>query len=75
MQQAVKGSVQEFQKGADSPTWQLVNGLWSLLLAGLLLAAALALRRARSWRFLRAPIRALLADYGAPLMVVAFSGL
>ena len=75
MQQAVKGSVQEFRRGADSPAWQLVNGLWSLVLAGGLLGASLALRGARSCRFLRAPARGLLADYGAALMLVAFSGL
>lgn len=59
LQQAVKGSVEEFQ-GAEpgaSSQWQLVNGLWSLLLAFGLLLTSLLLRTARSWRFLRSPLR------------------
>ena len=37
---------------ADAYVWRLVNGLWSLLLAAGLLLGALAVVRARSWRFL-----------------------
>lgn len=78
IQQAVKGTVEEFRQGAGTPldpTWQLVNGLWSLFLAFALLLPALALRRARSWRFLKAGLRGLLADYGSVLVLVAISGL
>ncbi|KAL4853336.1 Calcium-transporting ATPase 2 [Chlorella vulgaris] len=78
IQQAVKGTVEEFRQGAGTPldpTWQLVNGLWSLFLACALLLSALALRRARSWRFLKAGLRGLLADYGSVLVLVAISGL
>ena len=73
LQQAVKGSIEEFRaapEGASAApdgslapsegsasTWQLVNGLWSLLLAFGLLLTSLLLRQARSWRFLRAPLR------------------
>lgn len=76
LQQAIKGSVEEFRASdssswsgsggsgggelsppADAATWQLVNGVWSLLLAFGLLLASLLLRTARSWRFGRAPLR------------------
>lgn len=71
LQQAIKGSIEEFRaapegapavaEGSPAPsegsTWQLVNGLWSLLLAFGLLLTSLLLRQARSWRFLRAPLR------------------
>ena len=132
LQQAIKGSVEEFRpvpegtpavadgtlasSEGSASTWQLVNGLWSLLLAFGLLFTSLLLRQARSWRFLRAPLRwvallrppclaasdsalrcpallegecptdisllpslglcrGVLADYGAALMLLAFSGL
>ena len=42
---------------AEAATWQLVNGVWALLLALGLLLSSLLLRTARSWRFLRAPVR------------------
>lgn len=75
LQQAVKGSVEEFRSSgssegaaaagasagaappADAATWQLINGLWSLLLAFGLLLSCMLVRTARSWRFLRAPLR------------------
>lgn len=75
-QQAIRGTVQEFQnpEGAPDP-WPLVNGLWSLFLAWGVLLTSLQLRNARSWRFLRSGLRSVLADYGAVVMVVAWSGL
>ena len=62
MQQAVKGCVEEFRSGggggsAEAATWQLINGVWALLLALGLLLSSLLLRTARCWRFLRAPVR------------------
>ncbi|EFN58890.1 hypothetical protein CHLNCDRAFT_20008, partial [Chlorella variabilis] len=84
LQQAIKGSVEEFQHqeavdGAvaepQSASWQLANGLWSLLIAFGVLLFSLLVRGARSWRFLRPPLRALLADYGTVVVLVAFSGL
>jgi hypothetical protein len=78
-QEAVQGLVLEFRSPADAEggnaELRLVNGCWSLFLAaGLLLTAALS-RTARRWRFLNPALRALLADYGAPLAVVAWTGL
>ncbi|KAL4447751.1 hypothetical protein ABPG75_004970 [Micractinium tetrahymenae] len=81
MQQAIKGSVEEFRAPAegvqqtDAPNASLANGLWSLLLAWGVLLCSLLCRQARSWRFLRSPLRAFLADYGAALMLVLFSAL
>lgn len=53
----------------------LVNGLWQLLLALGLLLTSLWVVKARRWRFLRGWARGFLADYGVPLLVVAWSGL
>jgi hypothetical protein len=53
----------------------LVNGLWQLLLALGLLLTSLWVVQARRWRFLRGWARGFLADYGVPLLVVAWSGL
>ena len=75
MQQAVKGARGEFLVSSLPGPWALANGLWSLFLAFGLLLSCLLVRQARSWRFARKPIRGLLADYGVPLMVVAWSGL
>jgi len=49
---------------ADMSTTRLANGLWSLLLAWGVLLSSLLLRTARSWRFLRSPVRC-----AAPLVV------
>ncbi|KAK9837120.1 hypothetical protein WJX81_004022 [Elliptochloris bilobata] len=74
MQQAVRGAVSEFRVEGVRPSWQLVNGLWGLLLLFGLLLTALWVRQARSWRFGAAPVRGFIADYGAPLMVMVWSG-
>lgn len=76
LQQAVKGLVEEFRTSdVENSTWRLANGLWSLFLAFGLLLTCLGVRTARRWRFLRSPLRGLLADYGVPLLIVAWSGL
>ncbi len=51
------GSGELFPPPPDAATWQLVNGVWSLLLAFGLLLASLLMRSARGWRFLRPPLR------------------
>jgi len=67
LQQAIKGLVEEFDVSTD-------NGLWSLFLAFGMLASSMIVRTARSWRFGVGWARALLADYGVPLLVVAWTG-
>jgi hypothetical protein len=67
LQQAVKGLVEEFDVSTE-------NGLWSLFLAFGMLATSMIVRTARSWRFGVGWARALLADYGVPLLVVAWTG-
>ena len=46
-----------------------------MFLAFGLVLSSLLTRTARGWRFLTSPLRGMLADYGAPLMVVAWTGL
>ena len=50
------------------------NGLWSLFLAFGMLISSMVVRTAREWRFGFGWVRALLADYGVPLLVVAWTG-
>jgi hypothetical protein len=82
----LQGIVHEFQPapeaaaaaGADpaaTPLLLLINGLWGLLLSAGLLLSSLQLLQARSWLLGRGWLRGLLADYGVPLMVLAWSGL
>lgn len=75
MQQAIKGLVEEFQNDELTSDARMMNGLWSLFLAFGMLITSLMVRKARKWRFLFAPLRALLADYGVPLLVVVWTGL
>ena len=67
IQQAIKGLVEEFDVSTN-------NGLWSLFLAFGMLISSMIVRTARSWRFGVHWLRALLADYGVPLLVVAWTG-
>lgn len=60
---------------ANKFQWRLANGLWGLLLAFGTTIAALIVQQARSWRYATDLFRSFLADYGVPLVVVAFSGL
>lgn len=55
--------------------WLVVNGLWSLLLACGMLITSMFVETADSWRFGVGVLRSLLALYGVPIMVVAWSGL
>lgn len=75
MQQAIKGTIDEFRDTqVDSSSARLINGLWSLYLAFGILLTSLLIRTARKWRFLFSPLRALLADYGVPVLVVCWTG-
>ena len=71
MQQAVVGTRSEFAETHGGA----VNGLWAVITVFGLPLSALTLERARSWRFLTPRVRSLLADYGAPLMVISFTAL
>ncbi|KAK9917031.1 hypothetical protein WJX75_000146 [Coccomyxa subellipsoidea] len=87
MQEAIKGSRLEFlpQEGVNAVqccrgagreyAWDVVNGMWSLFLAFGLTLTALLMRTAQGWRFGSTMTRQLIADYGAPLMVVVWSAL
>lgn len=57
-----------------SASTQLLNGLWSFILAVGMLYTAAASRSARQWRFFHRSVRALIEDYGAPLMVIVWTG-
>ncbi|KAF8069590.1 BOR1 [Scenedesmus sp. PABB004] len=61
--------------GAGGGLLLLVNGLWGLLLSAGVLLTCLAVLRARRWLLGRAWLRGLVADYGVPLMIIAWSGL
>eukprot|EP01025_Chloroclados_australasicus_P023921 TRINITY_DN240_c1_g1_i6.p1 TRINITY_DN240_c1_g1~~TRINITY_DN240_c1_g1_i6.p1 ORF type:complete len:511 (-),score=42.37 TRINITY_DN240_c1_g1_i6:800-2332(-) len=77
MQQAVKGTVKQFQSSDEHDyeySWRLANGLWGVVLALGLLYTSLQLHEARKWRFFKGFIRSLVADYGVPLMVIVWTG-
>ncbi|CAL1398749.1 unnamed protein product [Linum trigynum] len=81
MQQAIKGLVDEFRiperEDPESvqfiPSWRFANGLFALVLSFGLLLSALKSRKARSWRYGSGWLRSLIADYGVPLMVLAWT--
>lgn len=76
MQQAIKGTVDEFRMETIGDSYlKVVNGLWSLFLGFGMVLTALLIRTARKWRFLFSPLRSLLADYGVPVLVVIWTGL
>ncbi|ONK80996.1 uncharacterized protein A4U43_C01F24100 [Asparagus officinalis] len=80
-QEAIKGLVSEFNvpKGEDSSLvvnqfqWLYTNGLLGLIFSGGLLYTSLKSRKARSWRYGTGWFRSFVADYGVPLMVVAWT--
>ena len=75
MQQAIKGAVNEFRRDDLNADENLMNGLWSLFLAFGMVLTSLLVRTARTWRFLFSFFRALLADYGVPILVVVWTGI
>ena len=72
---AVRGCMLMCSGPGTEYAWRLVNGLWALFLACGLTLTALLLRTAHRWRFGSALMRQLVADYGAPLMVLVWSAL
>ncbi|KAF5831758.1 hypothetical protein DUNSADRAFT_12628 [Dunaliella salina] len=53
----------------------LCNGLWALILFVGMVSTSLMVDKAREWRFGTLMLRALLADYGVPFMVVIWTAL
>ncbi|XP_028091563.1 putative boron transporter 5 isoform X1 [Camellia sinensis] len=81
MQEAIKGLVSEFKTPkSEDPTlekyqfqWLYTNGLLGIIFCFGLLYTALRSRRARSWKYATGWLRGFIADYGVPLMVVAWT--
>ncbi|PKA64686.1 Boron transporter 4 [Apostasia shenzhenica] len=81
MQEAIKGIISEFQipqgqnqkKTNNQFEWLYTNGLLGLILSFGLLSTALKSRRARAWRYGTGWLRGFTADYGVPLMVLAWT--
>ncbi|XP_073130174.1 boron transporter 4-like [Henckelia pumila] len=81
IQEAIKGIVSEFfiPKGENSSQenyqfqWLYANGLLGIIFSFGLLITALMSRKARSWRYGTGWFRSFIADYGVPLMVVAWT--
>eukprot|EP00250_Pteridium_aquilinum_P033316 c5445_g1_i1 orf=831-2828(+) len=81
MQQAIKGVFEEFQipKRENStltqfePSWRFGNGMFALVLSFGLLLTGLRSRKARSWRYGSGWLRALIADYGVPILVLLWT--
>lgn len=77
-----QGAVEEFRitDGKDPSQvqfqfqWRFANGLFGLILAFGLLSTSLKSRSARSWRYGTAWMRSFIADYGVPVMVIAWTG-
>ena len=75
LQQAIKGLVEEFNIEGEPSYWKALNGVFGLLLAFLYVWSSHILSKARTWTFGLSFIRAVLADYGFAIMIVALSGL
>ncbi|KAJ4973351.1 hypothetical protein NE237_006525 [Protea cynaroides] len=81
MQQAIRGVVEEFgipQRENPNQTalllsWRFGNGMFALVLSFGLLLTALRSRKARSWCYGTGWLRGFIADYGVPLMVLAWT--
>lgn len=83
IQEAIKGMVSEFEvpKSEDPKLdkyqfhWLYTNGLLGIIFTFGLLYTALKSRRARAWWYGTGCFRSFIADYGVPLMVVAWTAL
>ncbi|KAI7985573.1 Boron transporter 4 [Camellia lanceoleosa] len=83
IQEAIKGLVSEFETSkSEDPTlrknqfqWLYTNGLLGIIFCFGLLYTALRSRTARSWKYGTGWLRDFIADYGVPLMVVAWTAL
>ncbi|XP_058112511.1 boron transporter 4-like [Magnolia sinica] len=83
LQEAIKGMVSEFQMpGREDPNlpenqfqWLYTNGLLGVIFTFGVLLTSLRSREARSWRYGTGWLRSFIADYGVPLIVVAWTAL
>ncbi|KAL5976994.1 Boron transporter 4 [Asimina triloba] len=84
IQEAIKGMVSEFQaveqeEEKNSPAhefqWLYTNGLIGIIFTFGVLLTSLKSRDARSWRYGTGWFRSFIADYGVPLMVVAWTAM
>lgn len=83
IQQAIKGVVSEFKLPKDEDPnqpmnhfqWLYANGLLGIIFAIGVLYTALKSRRARTWRYGTGWFRSFVADYGVPLMVLAWTAM
>ncbi|MCO5609078.1 hypothetical protein L7F22_063300 [Adiantum nelumboides] len=83
MQQAIKGVIEEFRVPERDdpahlefqPSWRFANGMFGLVLSFGLLLTGLRSRQARAWRYGTGWLRALVADYGLPIMVLVWTGI
>ncbi|KAL8110028.1 boron transporter 4-like [Apium graveolens] len=83
IQEAIKGLVSEFDvpDGEDSSkekyqfTWLYTNGLLAIIFSLGLLFTSIQSRTARSWRYGAGLFRNFVADYGVPVMAIAWTGL
>ncbi|KAK9946071.1 hypothetical protein M0R45_011552 [Rubus argutus] len=83
IQEAVKGVISEFSiPKAESPDkeefrfeWLYTNGLLAVIFSFGLLFTALKSRKARLWWYGSGWLRSFTADYGVPLMVLAWTGM
>lgn len=77
MQEAIKGVISEFSvpDGEDQFVWRYMNGLLGIIFSVGVLYTSLKSRRARAWRYGTGWSRSLIADYGVPIMVMAWTGL
>lgn len=83
MQQAIKGVFEEFRVPEREnpalqqfqPSWRFGNGMYALVLSFGLLLTGLKSREARSWRYGSGWLRALIADYGVPILVLIWTGI
>ncbi|XP_027939770.1 probable boron transporter 7 isoform X1 [Vigna unguiculata] len=82
-QEAIRGVKGEFETPISEHAsaedhqfqWLYINGLLAVIFSFGILLTAMVSRRARTWRYGTGWMRAIVADYGIPLMVLLWTGL
>ena len=83
MQQAFVGTLGEFagdgfgsaSENPEARAWRLFGGAYSAILCLVFVFACMVLSSARDWPFLVGKVRSLVADYAAPVCLVAFTAI